>query len=88
MEGKMSLSYDQENDYLEIFIEESSPTYGEEIEEDVTLFRRKDNGKVVGVGILNFKKRTNSLASIKLNFPFNINFSDVQVSHTNHTLRK
>ncbi|MEK6915780.1 MAG: DUF2283 domain-containing protein [Nanoarchaeota archaeon] len=79
MEGKMNICYDQENDYLEIFIEGSSPTYGEEKGEDITLFRRKDNNKVVGIGILNFRKRAKSLNSIKLNLPFNINFSDLKV---------
>lgn len=79
MEGKMNICYDQENDYLEIFIEGLSPTYGEERGEDITLFRRKDNNKVVGMGILNFRKRAKSLNSIKLDLPFNINFSDLKV---------
>ncbi|MEK6811390.1 MAG: DUF2283 domain-containing protein [Nanoarchaeota archaeon] len=79
MKGKMTLHYDQESDYLEIFIEDSSPTYGQEVGEDITVFRNKDTEEVVGIGILNFKKRTKSLASIQLNLPFNINFSDLKV---------
>ena len=75
----MTLHYDQESDYLEIFIEDSSPTYGQEVGEDITVFRNKDTEEVVGIGILNFKKRTKSLASIQLNLPFNINFSDLKV---------
>ena len=79
MKGKMAINYDEKSDYLEIFIEGSSPTYGEEIEDDITLFRKEDTGEVVGVGILNFKKRTKSLNNIKLNLPFAINFSELKV---------
>ena len=79
MKGKMIINYDEESDYLEIFIEGSSPTYGEEIGDDITLFRKKETGEVVGIGILNFKKRTKSLNNIKLNLPFAINFSELKV---------
>ena len=75
MKGKMSIYYDEEGDYLEIFIEGSSPTYGEEIGDDVTLFKKEGTDEVVGVGILNFKERTKDLEEIKLNLPFEINFS-------------
>ncbi|MBS3083797.1 DUF2283 domain-containing protein [Candidatus Pacearchaeota archaeon] len=79
MKGKTTIYYDEKGDFLEIFIEGSSPTYGEEAGEDITLFRRKDDNKIVGIGILNFKKRTTSLNSIKLNLPFNVNFSELKV---------
>jgi len=78
MKGKMSIYYDEEGDYLEIFIEDSSPTYGEELGDDITLLKNEVTGEVVGVGILNFKKRTKSLNDIKLNLPFKINFSALQ----------
>jgi len=80
MEGKMNISYDEEGDYLEIFIENSSPTYGEEIGDDITLFKKESTDEVVGVGILNFKKRTEPLKNIKLNLPFEVNFSDLKKS--------
>lgn len=79
MEGKMNIYYDEEGDYLEIFVEGQSPTYGEDIGEDITLFKKEETDEVVGVGILNFKERTKSLNSIKLNLPFNINFSSLKV---------
>ena len=79
MKGKMAINYNEESDYLEIFIEGSSPTYGEEVGDDITLFRKEDTGEVIGVGILNFKKRTKSLNNIKLNLPFAINFSELKV---------
>ena len=75
----MNIYYDEEGDYLEIFIEGNSPTYGEEIGDDVTLFKTETNGEIVGVGILNFKKRSKSLQDIKLNLPFEINFSSLKI---------
>lgn len=79
MNGKMNLYYDDEGDYLEIFIENQSPTYGEDIGDDITLFKKEETDEVVGIGILNFKKRTKSLNDVKLNLPFNINFSALKV---------
>ncbi|MFH1889548.1 MAG: hypothetical protein ABIJ58_01555 [Nanoarchaeota archaeon] len=79
MEGKMSIYYDDEGDYLEIFIENSSPTYGEDIGDDVTLFKKEGSDEIVGIGVLNFRKRAKSLDDIKLNLPFNVNFSALKV---------
>lgn len=79
MEGKMSLYYDEEGDYLEIFIEGQSPTYGEDIGDDITLFKKEESDEVVGIGILNFRKRAKFLNDIKLNLPFKINFSTLKI---------
>ena len=75
MEGKMNIYYDEEGDYLEIFIEGSSPTYGEEMGDDITLLKKEGSNEVVGLGILNFRKRTKSLNDIKLNLPFKFKIS-------------
>lgn len=79
MKGQMSIYYDDEGDYLEIFIEGAGQTYGEEIGEDVTLLKKEGTNEIVGIGILNFKKRTKSLDEIKLNLPFNVNFGAIKV---------
>ncbi len=79
MKGKMNIYYDQEGDYLEIFIEDSSPTYGEEMGNDITVFKSEKTNDVVGIGILNFKRRTKNLEEIKLNLPFDVNFSGLKV---------
>lgn len=79
MKGKMNIYYDDEGDYLEIFIDNSSPTYGEVVGDDITLFKKESNDEVVGVGILNFKKRTKSLQDLKINLPFEINFSALKI---------
>ena len=76
MNGAMNIYYDEEGDYLEIFIEGASPTYGEEIGDDITLLKSEKTNEVVGITILNFKTRTKSLQNIRLNnLPFKINFS-------------
>ncbi len=75
----MSIYYDEEGDYLEIFIEGPSPTYGEDIGNDVTLFKKEGSDEIVGIGVLNFRKNTRSLNDIKLNLPFRINFSTLKV---------
>jgi len=71
----MNIYYDEEGDYLEIFIEGSSPTYGEEMGDDITLLKKEGSNEVVGLGILNFRKRTKSLNDIKLNLPFKFKIS-------------
>jgi len=78
MKGKMSIYYDEDGDYLEIFIEGKSPTYGEEIGNDITLFKKEDTDEVIGIGVLNFKKRTKHLQDIKLELPFEVNFSTIK----------
>jgi len=80
MKGQMSIYYDEEGDYLEIFIASSGPTYGEEIGKDITLLKSEESEEVVGIGILNFKKRTESLNELKLNLPFEVNFSSLKKS--------
>ncbi len=80
MKGKMRLYYDEEGDYLEMYLENASPTYGEEIGDDITLFKKESTGEVTGISILNFKKRTKSLQDLRLNLPFEVNFSSLKTS--------
>ena len=56
MKGKMSIYYDEEGDYLEISIEGSSPTYGEDIGEDITLFKKKIIMKLLELEFLILKQ--------------------------------
>ena len=75
MKGQMRIYYDEEGDYLEIFIGDSRPNYGEETSSGITLFKDEKTDEVVGVGILNFRKSAKNLDEIKLNLPFKVNFS-------------
>ncbi len=69
MKGQMNIYYDDEADYLEIFIGESRANYGEEIESGITLFRDEKTDEVVGLGIFSFKRRAGKLQDIKLDLP-------------------
>ncbi|MEK6952931.1 MAG: hypothetical protein AABX29_08010 [Nanoarchaeota archaeon] len=69
MAGKIEIYYDEEGDYLEIFIGEPRPDYGEHISEDVVLFKYEDNGGLYGIGIFNFKKRAHNLQDVLSKIP-------------------
>ncbi len=75
----MRIYYDEEGDYLTIFIGDSKPNYGEEIAEDITLFKDEETNEIIGIGILNFRERAKSLKDIELNLPFKVNFSALSV---------
>lgn len=79
MNGKMNISYDEEGDYLEIYIEGHRTTYGEDIGDDITVFKDEKTGDVVGIGILNFKKRARNLQEISPDLPFKVNFEAIKV---------
>lgn len=72
MKGQMRIYYDEEGDYLTLFVGEPRVNYGEDIDDYVTLFKDSETNEVVGVGILNFKERTKKLNEIKLALPFDI----------------
>ena len=79
MEGEMRIYYDEEGDYLEIFVGDSRPNYGEDIGDDVTLFKDQETDEVIGMGILNFRKRAKNLKDIELKLPFKVNFSTLGI---------
>ena len=71
----MRIYYDEELDYLTIFVGESRPNYGEDIASGVTIFKDQYTDEIVGIGIQEFKEKTKSLQEIELKLPFKINFS-------------
>jgi len=77
MKGKLSIYYDEEGDYLEMFKKTGVPSYREDIASGITIFRDEETDEVIGIGILNFKKKANNLDQIEL--PFEINFSTIAV---------
>ncbi len=79
MKGKMNIYYDEEGDYLEIFIKKGASSYGEEVASGITIFRDEETDEVIGIGILNFRKKAKNLDEIELNLPFEINFSALKV---------
>ena len=79
MEGEMRIYYDEEGDYLTIFIGDSKPNYGEDISEDITLFKDQKTDEIIGIGILNFRERAKSLKDLELKLPFKVNFSTLPI---------
>jgi len=76
---QMRIYYDEEGDYLTIFTGESKSNYGEEISSGVTIFKDEETNEIIGVGILNFRKKAKNLDEINLNLPFSVNFSTLKV---------
>lgn len=70
MTGKMEIYYDEEADFLEIFIGEPREDYGEHISEDIVLYKYEDNDELYGIGIFNFKKRSKNLHDVLNKIPF------------------
>jgi len=69
MKGNLHLYYDQEGDFLEINLGDFPASYVRDIDEGI--FERIDEktGKVVGIGVLSFKKRTANQKDIDLELP-------------------
>ena len=68
----MRIYYDEKGDYLEIFIGGPKANYGENISEGVTVFKDEETDEIIGVGILNFRKKAKDLKDIELKLPFKI----------------
>ena len=79
MQEEMSISYDEEGDFLEIMFSSSSADYGDHISEDIVLFKDQKTDKILGVGIFNFKKHTKDLDDLKVKLPVKINLSALDV---------
>ena len=75
MKGKMNVYYDEDGDYLEILIKSGRKTYGEDIASGITIFKDEETDEVIGIGILNFRKKSKDLNEIELDLPFEVNFS-------------
>ena len=54
----MNIYYDEEGDFLEMGIDNSGEGYFKDIGEGVSERIDKKTGKVVGIAIMSFKKRT------------------------------
>ena len=67
----------KKRDYLTIFIGDSKPNYGEDVGEDITIFKDQKTDEIIG--ILNFRERAKYLDNIELSLPFKINFSSLKI---------
>jgi|TARA_Y100000034_G_C6908349_1_gene422279 hypothetical protein len=72
MKGKLRIYYDEEGDYLEIRIGEPRSNYGEEINDNTTIFKDTKTDEIVGIGILDFKENVN-LKNLEIDLPIDLN---------------
>ena len=72
MKEKLNVYYDQEGDFLELRIGKPTSSYYDNLGNDI--FQRIDEktGKVKGVAIFNFKKRTEKLKGIDVPLPVQV----------------
>lgn len=71
MQKNLEIFYDSEADILEIFLDEPTNCYFNEIEDDLFEGREEGTDKLIGFKIFNFKKR-GGMKGIKISLPANI----------------
>jgi len=76
-EGKLSIYYDEEGDFLEIMFGEPRSDYGDHVSKDIVLFKDQDTDEIIGIGIFNFKQNTKNLEDLKLKLPVKVNLSSL-----------
>jgi len=65
----MQIYYDVEGDFLEINIGKYTKGYFKDISEGIAERIDEKTGKITGIAILSFKKRTQELKDMKINLP-------------------
>ncbi|MEK6926255.1 MAG: DUF2283 domain-containing protein [Nanoarchaeota archaeon] len=73
------ISYDENADFLEIFFDEPTKCYADEIEPGIFVRRDEETNEVKSIGILSFRKRARVLKEVlkkvNLDFPLDISLS-------------
>ena len=69
MKGQMQIYYDEEGDFLEINIGKYTKGYFKDVDNGILERIDEKTGKVTGLSILSFKKRTQKSKDLKLNLP-------------------
>jgi hypothetical protein len=72
MKSKLQIYYDEEGDFLELHMKEYTHGYFKNLGKGI--FERVDEktGKITGVAILGFKKRTKDLKEVKIDLPLDM----------------
>ena len=73
MKGPMNVYYDEEGDFLEINVGEYTEGYFRDVGEGISERVDEKTGKVTGISILSFKRR--SKKDMKIDLPVNIEIS-------------
>ena len=74
MKGQMQLYYDEEGDFLEINIGKYTEGHFRDVGEGISERIDEKTGKVTGISILSFKKRS---GKGKIDLPVNIEISNL-----------
>lgn len=69
MKEKLFVHYDEEGDFLELRLGKPRKGYFKDLGKDVFERVEEKTGKVTGVAIFNFKKRTAKQKDIEVNLP-------------------
>ena len=72
MKGQMQIYYDVEGDFLEINIGKYTEGYFRDVSEGVAERVDEKTGKITGIAVLSFKKRTQEMKDVKINLPVNL----------------
>lgn len=72
MKGNMNLYYDKEADFLEINLGDYTEGYFEDIGEGVSKRIEEKTGKITGIAILSFKKRTERMQDSRIKLPLRL----------------
>ncbi len=72
MKENLYIYYDDEGDFLELNVGEYTEGYFRDIGEGISERINENTGKVTGIAILGFKKRTEGLKDIKVALPVKI----------------
>jgi uncharacterized protein YuzE len=72
MKGQMQIYYDPEGDFLEINIGKYTRGYFKDIGEGVAQRIDEKTGKITGVAILGFKKKTQRMHDMKIDLPLKL----------------
>lgn len=70
----MNIYYDEEADFLEINLGKYTRGYFRDIGEGLSERVDEKTGKVTGIAIMSFRKRTQNLKDLKLSLPIKIEF--------------
>jgi len=75
MKSNMNIYYDEEADFLEIGINNSREGYFKDAGEGISERIDKKTGKVIGIAIMSFRKRTQKMETLEIPLPVKLKIS-------------
>ncbi len=72
MKSHLTIYYDEESDFLEIFIGKPTKSIATEIEPGIFIRKDEKTNELKSIEILGFKKRTKNLEDIEINLPIEV----------------